>query len=79
MIRILMSLSVESLLQTPFNSDSDSSELGEDSNELSCFRSQATDRKSLRKMTSLESVVAAVASMRGLPAVAGIPSLYPGN
>lgn len=41
--------------------------------------SLSADRSKNSKMTSLESVVAAVASMHGLPAVAGLTSLYPGT
>lgn len=79
------------ILQTPLDSDSDSSEIG---SELikSNFTGAATTASSQRqqqqaavkhllknnpKMTSLESVVGALASMNGIPAVPGLSSFYP--
>lgn len=59
--------------QTPVDTDSDSCDIN------SSDRMQQVTKKSRKpqsKMTSLESVVAAVASMHG---VAGLSSLYPGG
>lgn len=71
------------------DSDSDSSDIGSEAltarysaNNGNHQQQQRSNNKHLSKnrskMTSLESVVAAVASMHGIPAVPGLSSFYPG-
>lgn len=71
-------------LQIPADSESDSSENGFDLNKGTFKAHKPTESlkdllKNQSKMTSLESVVAAVASMHGLPSATGLSSLYPGK
>lgn len=77
------------IFQNPLDSDSDSSDIGTEAltarysaNNGSHQQQQRSNKKhqskNRPKMTSLESVVAAVASMHGIPAVPGLSSFYPG-
>lgn len=71
---------MRSVLQTPLDSDSDFSEIGSELPQESFPENSRNPQfKNQSKMTSLESVVAAVASMHGLPVGSGLSSLYPGK